>query len=154
MIFPCFFKVFQAQILRKYPRRPSRSFWYHLELRRPKFDRFRPIFFICFSLFPFLLSPKICKSNFFPLLLKEQALKPCSGPRSRDLLHGKKKKQLCTTKSDRLGDKRRSRLSPKPLTKCIPLKKHVLTSGSHRPEKRKFTISLFLSFPFHFPLKI
>ena len=27
----------------------------------------------------------------FALFLKEQALKPCSGPRSRDLLHGKNK---------------------------------------------------------------
>ena len=34
------FKVFQLQHLRKYPRRPSRSFWYHLELQRPTFDRF------------------------------------------------------------------------------------------------------------------
>ena len=32
----------------------------------------------------------IWKSNCFLLFLKEQALKPCPGPRSRDLLHGKK----------------------------------------------------------------
>ena len=81
-----FLKVFQAQILRKYPRRPSASFWYHLQLRTPTFDRFRHLFqFVFIS-----LTPKIWKSNFFPLFLKEQALKPCSGPRSRDLLHRKK----------------------------------------------------------------
>ena len=42
--FSRFFKVFQAQILRKYPRRPCGSIWSGLELRRPKFDRFRLIF--------------------------------------------------------------------------------------------------------------
>ena len=36
-----FVKVFQAQILRKHPRRSCGSFWSGLELRRPKFDRFR-----------------------------------------------------------------------------------------------------------------
>ena len=56
-------------------------------------------------------------------------------------------RELCTTKSDRLGDKRRSRLSPKPLTKRIPPKKHVLTSGNHRPEERSFKK---FSFPFFF----
>ena len=43
-IFPLFFKVFQTQILRKYPRRSCGSIWSGLELRRPKFDRFRPNF--------------------------------------------------------------------------------------------------------------
>ena len=33
--------VFQLQNLRKYPRRPCGSFWYHLELQGPTFDRFR-----------------------------------------------------------------------------------------------------------------
>ena len=50
-IFLCFSKVFQAHILRKYPRRPSASSWYHLELRRPKFDRFRHFFSIFVSFF-------------------------------------------------------------------------------------------------------
>ena len=44
--FLCFVKVFQTQILRKYPRRSCGSFWSSLELRRPTFDRFRPIFLI------------------------------------------------------------------------------------------------------------
>ena len=41
-----------------------------------------------FHFFVFLLvfwPPKTWKSNFFLLFLKEQALKPCPGPRSRDL---------------------------------------------------------------------
>ena len=46
-IFLVFFPVFQAQILRKYPRRSCGSFWSGLELRRPTFDRFRPNFPIC-----------------------------------------------------------------------------------------------------------
>ena len=33
--------------MRKYPRRSCGSFWSGLELRRPKFDRFRPNFPIC-----------------------------------------------------------------------------------------------------------
>ena len=43
---------------------------------------------ISFHFFVFLLvfwPPKTWKSNFFLLFLKEQALKPCPGPRSRDL---------------------------------------------------------------------
>ena len=52
-IFPCFFKVFQAQILRKYPRRSCGSFWSGLELWRPTFDRFRLIF-------PILFLEKVC----------------------------------------------------------------------------------------------
>ena len=43
-----FFKVFQAQILRKYSRRSCGSFWSGLELRKPKIDRFRPNVPICF----------------------------------------------------------------------------------------------------------
>ena len=43
--------VFQLQDLRKYPRRPCGSFWYHLELREPKFDRFRHFFIFCFCFF-------------------------------------------------------------------------------------------------------
>ena len=42
---------------------------------------------ISFHFFVFLLvfwPPKTWKSNFFLLFLKEQALKPCPGPRSRD----------------------------------------------------------------------
>ena len=55
LVFPSFFKVFQAQILQKYPRRSCGSFWSGLELWRPTFDRFRltfPFFFhelLCFS---------------------------------------------------------------------------------------------------------
>ena len=37
--FPIFMGFFQAQILRKYPRQPSASFWYHLELQRPTLDQ-------------------------------------------------------------------------------------------------------------------
>ena len=44
MDFPCFSKVFQAQIMRKYPRRSCGTFWSGLELRRPKFDQFRANF--------------------------------------------------------------------------------------------------------------
>ena len=85
LIFSDFLEVFQAQILRKYSRRPSRSFWYHLELRRPKFDRFRSTFSFFFG-FLTPQNPTVSwKSNFFPLFFKEQALKPCSGPRSHDL---------------------------------------------------------------------
>ena len=39
--FTCF-KLIQAQILRKYPRRSCGSFWSSLELWRPKVNRFRP----------------------------------------------------------------------------------------------------------------
>ena len=55
LVFPSCFKVFQAQILQKYPRRSCGSFWSGLELWRPTFDRFRLIFpfffheFLCFS---------------------------------------------------------------------------------------------------------
>ena len=58
-----------------------------------------------------------------------------------------KKKQLCTTKSDRLGVKTRSRLSPKALTRRTPSKKHVFPSGNHHPGKRKFPNS-FVPFIF------
>ena len=44
MICSGFFKVFQAQNLRKYPRRSCGSYWSSLELQRPTFDRFRPNF--------------------------------------------------------------------------------------------------------------
>ena len=60
-IFSVFFQVFQPQILRKYPRRSCGSFWSKLELRKPKFDRFRSnfpnlfmnkcVFFIAFLVF-------------------------------------------------------------------------------------------------------
>ena len=43
-----FSHVFQAQILRKYPRRSCGSFWSSLEVWKPKLDRFRLIFQICF----------------------------------------------------------------------------------------------------------
>ena len=55
LVVPSFFKVFQAQILQKYPRRSCGSFWPGLELWRPTFARFRlnfPFFFhefLCFS---------------------------------------------------------------------------------------------------------
>ena len=48
LICSVFFQVCQLQILRKYPRRSYGSFWSGLELRRPKFDRFRPTFPIFF----------------------------------------------------------------------------------------------------------
>ena len=55
MFFPSFFKVVQALILQKYPRRSCGSFWSSLELWRPTFDRFRLIFrFISMSFCVFL----------------------------------------------------------------------------------------------------
>ena len=74
-----FFKVFQAQILRTYPRRYSASFRSSLELWKPKIDRFRN----SFSFFRFFYHQNV-KFNFFLLFCKEQALKPCSNSRSRD----------------------------------------------------------------------
>ena len=61
------FPVFQAQILRKYPRRSCGSFWSGLELRRPTFDQFRLIVrigvyeFLCvfYSCSSFLLSGRL-----------------------------------------------------------------------------------------------
>ena len=61
----------------------------------------------------------------------------CTNPANRE---------LCTTKSDRLGDKTRSPLSPKALTRRIPPKKHVFPSGNHRPDKRSFRKLSFLFF--------
>ena len=64
MICPCFFQVFQPQILRKCPRQCCGSFWSGLELQRPHFDQFRhnfPICFyekcVCFIVCPVLLLP-------------------------------------------------------------------------------------------------
>ena len=53
------------------------------------------------------------------------------------------KRELCTIKSDRHGEKTRSRLSPKALTRRIPSRKHALPSGNHQLDKRKFQISFF-----------
>ena len=61
-----FFKVFQAQKLRKYPRRSCGSFWSGLELRRPKFDRFRHFF----SIFFHFVDPKNMKIQLFPFIFK------------------------------------------------------------------------------------
>ena len=52
--FPCFFNVFQAQILRKYPRRSCGSFWSGLKLWSQTFDRFRHIFIFFMSVYAFL----------------------------------------------------------------------------------------------------
>ena len=69
MIFRYCFGVFQAQILRKYPRRPCGSFWSGLELRRPTIDRFRLLFSIfllkkCvfFIVFPVFFNEFLCFS--------------------------------------------------------------------------------------------
>ena len=45
------FKVFKAQILRKYLRQSCGSFWSGLDLRRPTFHRFRLIVPYCFMFF-------------------------------------------------------------------------------------------------------
>ena len=58
-------KVFQVQNSRKYPRRPSWSFWYHLELRRPRFDRFRTTCSLLVVVFFVFLNPQIWQSTFF-----------------------------------------------------------------------------------------
>ena len=72
---------FQLQNLRRYPRRPCGSFWYHLELQGPTFDQFHLNFQFLFSL---CLTLKVCKSNILPLFLEEHALKPCPDCRSRN----------------------------------------------------------------------
>ena len=87
--FIVFFRFFRRRILENYPRRSSAFFWTGLELRRPKFDRFRSTVRFFSAFWP----QKVWKSNFSPLFLKEQALKPCSDCRSPDLLHGKKNKR-------------------------------------------------------------
>ena len=38
--FSLFVHAVQPQILRNYPRQSSASVWHHLDLRKPKFDRF------------------------------------------------------------------------------------------------------------------
>ena len=66
LIFHCFYKVFQAQILRKYPRRSCGSFWSGLELRNPKFDRFRHLFPFFFRFF----DPHNMKIQLVPFIFK------------------------------------------------------------------------------------
>ena len=65
LIRSCFFQVYQAKNLRKYPRRPCGSFWSSLKLRGPKFDRCRTTVPIC-SLKNYVFSkyfePKICEN--------------------------------------------------------------------------------------------
>ena len=79
---PDFAKI-SAAILRIFlvrSRAPETKHW-------PISSHFFIVFFVFFVIF---WTPIVRQSNFFPLFLKEQALKPCSGPRSRDLLHRKK----------------------------------------------------------------
>ena len=81
IFFSKFFKVVQLQNLRKYPRRPCGSFWYHLELWGPRFDRFRSIFpLFCWSFDPHKYENSTLPLHFF----KEHALKPSPDCRSRD----------------------------------------------------------------------
>ena len=83
-----------------------------------------------------LCDPKHMKIQ-LTLFFKEQVLKPCSDCRSRrELSIGGRISYLSTTKSDRLGVKTMSRLSPKALTRRIPSKEHVFPSGNHRLEER------------------
>ena len=50
-IFGFFLRFFRPGSLENHPRRPPASFCTHPELRKPKFDQFRPNFHICFNLF-------------------------------------------------------------------------------------------------------
>ena len=50
-IFWVFSRFFRSGSLENHPRRPPASFCTHPELRKPKFDQFRPNFHIFFNLF-------------------------------------------------------------------------------------------------------
>ena len=80
-----------------------RIFWYHLELRRPTFDRFRDLFLIFFHLF----DAKNMKTRFFLFIFKrtcpETMLKLQISGFPRNSLNP----ELCTTNSDRLGENTR-----------------------------------------------
>ena len=95
LIFNCFFGFFRPRILENYPRQSSAFFWTGLELWGPQFDRFRPTFPVVQ-----LVDPKKYENPTFSFYFQKN--RPCV---DLAICYTEKKKQLCTTKSDRLGDK-------------------------------------------------
>ena len=69
--FSCSFKVFQAQNLPEFSRRPRGFDPDSLELKRPTFDRFRQTFFRLFSVF---LTPKSMKIQLVPFIFSKTGL--------------------------------------------------------------------------------
>ena len=89
----------------------------------------------------------------FPLFLKEQALKPCPEPRSRDL---QKLAPIESSPNLNLTDLVKNQgpdfhQNPQP---AVYLQKTRFDFWESSTGKRKVKLSMFLSFPFHVPLKI
>ena len=132
--------------MRTYPRRSCGLVWSALELQRPIFDRCRYTFsFFCFF---FVVDPDNIKILLFPFTFKRTGPEIMSRLQISPRAFERWQNYLSTTKSDRLGVKTRSRLSPKALTRRTPPKKHVFPSGNHWPDKRSFQKNSFLSFFF------
>ena len=118
-------------ILENYPRRSSALFWTGLELQDQTSTTFVKRFRYLFA----LSQPTVRQSNMFLLFFCWTGLEIMLKFKISRFPTSTANRELCTTKSDRLGDKTRPRLSPKALTRRIPSEKHVFPFGNHRREK-------------------
>ena len=103
--------------------------------------------------FSFLLTPKIWKSNFFPLFLKEQALKPCPGPRSRDSAQIRKIESSPNPNLTDLVKKEGRDFHRNPQPSVYLPKNTFWLLGVTDRKKGKSKIPLFFHFPLSFSLK-